>query len=155
MMSSFQTSYVQSHVLVHALSLSSLIFSINQLSSSSSFPSLQANKKEWFAQDPNLLITLIFAKKKSEQKYHQEPTNPATIAAVRLARTNVKKAIKKAQEKWIRMMINKQVNENRCMLTTSQHGSHQSFCWPIFHIIMSTPKTNTSKDGNLTVKPAD
>ena len=75
-----------------------IITSILQ-SSSSAFPALQANKKEWFAQDATNLITLISAKKKSEQKYHQEPTNPATIAAVHLARTNVKKAIKKAQEK--------------------------------------------------------
>jgi hypothetical protein len=51
------------------------------------------------------LITLISAKKKSEQKYHKEPTNPTTIATVCLAHTNVKKAIKKAQGKWIRKMI--------------------------------------------------
>jgi hypothetical protein len=75
-----------------------IITSILQ-SSSSAFPALQVNKKEWFAQDATNLITLISVKKKSEQKYHQEPTNPATIAAVHLARTNVKKAIKKAQEK--------------------------------------------------------
>ena len=53
------------------------------LSSSSS-----SNKKEWCSQDATSLITLISAKKKSKQKFHQDPTNPATIATARRARTN-------------------------------------------------------------------
>jgi hypothetical protein len=48
--------------------------------SSSVFPSQQVNKKEWFSQDANSLITLIAMKKMSEQQFHQDQTNPATIA---------------------------------------------------------------------------
>jgi hypothetical protein len=67
------------------------------------FPSLQANKKDWFTQDATNLLTLISAKKKSEQKYHQEPPpNPAIIASVHSAHTKVKQGIKYAKEKWIR-----------------------------------------------------
>jgi hypothetical protein len=68
---------------------------------------LQTNKKDWFSQDATNLLTLISAKKKSEQKYHHDPTNPASIASILSARTKVKQAIKDAKEKWIRKTINK------------------------------------------------
>jgi len=67
-------------------------------SSSSTFPSIQANNKDWFNQDATNLLTLISLKKESEQKYHQDPTNPTTIASIRDVRIKVKEAIKDAKE---------------------------------------------------------
>ena len=51
-----------------------IITSILQ-SSSSAFPALQANKKEWFAQDATNLITLISAKKRvNKNTIQSQPT---------------------------------------------------------------------------------
>ena len=72
-------------------------------------PTLKRQKKAWFDQDDKSLITLISAKKQSEQKLHQEQPTPSTdtITFVRRARTNVTKAVKKLKEQNIERLVEK------------------------------------------------
>jgi len=117
---------------------------------------LQTNKKDWFSQDATNLLTLISAKKKSEQKYHHDPTNPTTIASVRSARTKVKHAIKEAKEKWMRKMINKLEKIDVDPFTAWQ-SSKLLLAGLSHHHVNTKDKYIQLKDknGKLTAKPAD
>jgi len=117
---------------------------------------LQTNKKDWFSQDATNLLTLISAKKKSEQKYHHDPTNPTSIASVRSARTKVKQAIKDAKEKWIRKMINKLEKIDVDPFTAWQ-SSKLLLAGLSHHHVNTKDKYIQLKDknGKLTAKPAD
>ena len=120
-------------------------------SSSSVFPSLQANKKDWFTQDATNLLTLISAKKKSEQKYHQEPTNHS-------ARTKVKQAIKNTKEMWIRKQINKLEKIDVDPFTAWQSSKLLLAALSHPHHVNTKDKYIKLKDNNgknLTAKPAD
>jgi hypothetical protein len=92
------------------------------------------------------LITLIYAKKKSEQKFHQDPTNPA----------KVKQAIKRAQEKGIKKTIRKLENINVDPYTAWQSSKLLQTDLSHHHIDNTHKYIKLrDKDGNLTAKPAD
>ena len=102
------------------------------------------------------MITLISAKKKSEQKFHQDPTNPATIATAHHDHTKVKQAIKRAQEKGIKKTIRKLENINVDPYTAWQSSKLLQTDLSHHHIDNTHKYIKLrDKDGNFTAKPAD